>query len=272
MLMKFSGSAQLRCRYGMFDDRQRGAEDGKLNCRPCSRCLPGYQASRLCSWSDDTECSPCLPGYYSASTSSVDACLPCRTCGQHQPVLHACNASADTICSRHCSAGYFYSPLDDDCLPCSPCQNHPLYQERMEECIASGMGTDMQCWPLPTLIMGSQESQSDTIGESDNKSPSTTVASQSDYHKRPAASSPRPRKLCKDDSDLDRDTRQVYVVVLLVVLVVGGLCAVLSVTIIICLCRFTKMVSRSPKRTGKSGYENISRKTSELLVRQPTYV
>ncbi|XP_038055368.1 tumor necrosis factor receptor superfamily member 4-like isoform X2 [Patiria miniata] len=272
------------CRYGMFDDRQRGAEPGRLNCRPCSRCMPGYGASRLCIRYNDTECSPCSPGHYSATTSSLDSCIPCTVCGRREPEQQACTVKSDAVCRKHCPIGSFYNPFDEDCLPCSSCRNYPKDEAnsvRVQQCVEDGMVPDMQCWPHPDLIdqdMSSvmsydySEDQS-TDYDSSDKEPPTTVAYY-DYRVRPVGPSPRPGQVSNEDTEPDNteDMARMYTVVLLTLLIVVGLCVFLSITILVCLCRVMKMSSHrsSYQRTNSGGYHCISEKTSKLLVRQPT--
>jgi len=278
------GASRVRCRDGMFDDRRQGATTGTLNCRPCSQCLPGYGVSRLCTLQNDTDCSPCPSGQYSATTSKLDGCIACRTCGKHQIVKRACTPSMDTLCSGDCPNGYFYSPLDQDCIACSPCQDHPQYEDsnvRVKACEEAGMAPDRQCWPLPTLMRNSEARHDPPVprtlrdydaplyDDSTNSLLRPTMAPKG-YYMRPTRS-PYPGQ--RSSGGMDDDTARIFTIALLTLLLVAGLCVVVSIVAIVCLCRFVRETGRSFRRsTNKDGYHSIPRKTSELLVKNITYV
>ena len=59
--------------------------------------------------------------------------------------------------------GFFFSPYDRDCLPCSPC-HQPGDRESgivAVACKAAGMPRDMQCWPTHAHGNQAPDSQPD---------------------------------------------------------------------------------------------------------------
>ncbi len=270
----------------MFDDQlRRPQNDTALNCRPCSHCLPGFGVQRLCTWTEDTQCVPCRDGHYSESSDMWGDCLLCRQCGRNQGVRRACTKTANTVCSQNCAHGYFFSPYDRDCLPCSPC-HQPGDRDTgvvAKACREAGMKRGMQCWP--THAHSNPTSDSDS--QSDLHSPggdTTELESPSGDENRSAITTPktdsqspsiRPSTGPDDDDTtllLDKGTAELYTIILLTLLCVVGLCIILSVAVLVCLGRLMKLTGSASRHKEKNGYHSLSQRTANLLVRGTAHV
>ncbi|XP_071786602.1 uncharacterized protein [Asterias amurensis] len=276
------GARPIRhCPDDMFDDQIRRPQNdtGALNCRPCSLCMAGFGVQRLCTWTEDTQCIPCRDGHYSESSDMFGDCLMCRQCGMNQGVRRPCTRTSNTVCSQRCARGFFFSPYDRDCLPCSPC-HQPGDRESgivAVACKAAGMPRDMQCWPTHAHGNQAPDSQPDLQSTGgDHDTTDLEIPGPADDENRPISTtsktddhppSPRP------STGPDKETSQLVTFILISLLIVVGLCILLAVAVLVCLGRLVKLTnSATPRPKKKNGYHCLSKRTANLLVGSTAHV
>ncbi|XP_019472281.1 death domain-containing membrane protein NRADD-like [Meleagris gallopavo] len=92
----------------------------------CSSCPPGFGAVVPCDLTD-TQCEPCAQNHtFSALSSAVEPCQPCRLWQEGYGAVQSCSPERDTEC-QPCPRGSFSEECCPASLAVSPAKEGPAY-------------------------------------------------------------------------------------------------------------------------------------------------
>lgn len=118
-------------------------EDGTVECRHCTKCLPGQGVRQLCDITQDTRCEPCLIGRsFSVGVSSYSPCRECTVCPRNTLQRRPCSLTRNTKCGS-CRKGFYMNLYRMSCEKCDKCfVGHSLVPEA---CNITAIPLDNQC-------------------------------------------------------------------------------------------------------------------------------